>query len=57
MAIKRPFRLSPIAVVGSRNLLLFVLIIFVVVVLDFGQIPERDEVSAHTLPCLNNSNS
>jgi hypothetical protein len=40
---------SLIAVVGSQNFSLFVLIIFVVVFLDFGQIREREDVSTHTL--------
>jgi hypothetical protein len=35
--------------VGSENFSLFVLIIFVMTGLDFGQIPERDNVSAQTL--------
>jgi hypothetical protein len=40
---------SLIAIVGSPNFSLFVLIIFVVAVLDFGQIRRRDDVSAQTL--------
>jgi hypothetical protein len=40
---------SPLAVVRSRNFSLFVFVIFVVAVLDFGQIREQDELSAPTL--------
>jgi hypothetical protein len=48
---------SPIAVVGSRSFSRFVLVIFVVAVLDFGEIPKRDNVSPIALLGLNNSNS
>jgi hypothetical protein len=34
---------------GSRSLSLFVVVIFVAAALDFGQIPERGDVSAHAL--------